>query len=129
MFCTSRKYVYQYGDTTAVVEHGSGKNPILHLFLFTQNKPHNYYNCNFKKQFLPRVFYRNSKGYCLFHIVELDYLFSNRYDIAFNGLRDRGGSRQRKLVDMALFLHISILSTEVVKGIPMKSLLIIAIPI
>ena len=44
------------------------------LFIFTQNSPHSYYNCNFKKQFLHREF--KSKGDCLFYIVELDYLFS-----------------------------------------------------
>ena len=78
MFWSSRKYVYQYGDATAVVQHGYEKYPIFHLFLFTQNNPHNYYNCNFKKQFLTKSFYNKSKGDCLFYIVESDNLFSNK---------------------------------------------------
>ena len=77
-FYSSKKYVYQYGDAMAVVQHGSEKNPIFHLFLFTQNNPHNYYNCNFKNHFLTKSFYNWRKGDCLFYIVELDYLFSKR---------------------------------------------------
>ena len=50
-FYSSRKYVYQYGDATAVVQRGFEQNPTFHLFYFTQNNPHNHYNCNFKKQF------------------------------------------------------------------------------
>ena len=57
-FYSSGKYVYQYGDATAVVQRGSEQNPIFHLFYFTQNNPHNYYNSNFKKQFLHREFFK-----------------------------------------------------------------------
>ena len=56
MFCTSRKYVYQYGDATAGVEYGSEDKPILFLVFITQNKPHNFYICKFKKQFLNQEF-------------------------------------------------------------------------
>ena len=74
-FYSSRKYVYQYGDATAVVQRGSEQNPIFHLFYFTQNNPHNYYNCNFKKQFLTKSLLLKGKGDCLFYVVELDYLY------------------------------------------------------
>ena len=75
MFCTSRKYVYQYGDATVVVEHGSKNNPIIYLFIFTRNTSHNNYYYNFKNHFVTKRFYRKSKGDSLFYIVELNYLF------------------------------------------------------
>ena len=34
VFISSRNYVYQYGDATAVVQHGSEQNPIFHFIYF-----------------------------------------------------------------------------------------------
>ena len=50
-FDSSKNYVYQYGDATAVVQEGSEQNPTFYYFHFSQNSAYNYYNCNFKKQF------------------------------------------------------------------------------
>ena len=74
MFCTSIKYVYQYGDATAVVQDGSEQNPIfIFIFLFRTNLII-IIIATLKSNFKPRIFLFKSKGDCLFYVVELDFL-------------------------------------------------------